>query len=114
MKAILQSKKIILVDNVYNANNIIKRTVGLLGRKSLAPENGLLISPCNSIHSIGMKFEFDAVFLDKKGQIVYIIEKMKPFKVSKIVFKAVKVLELAGGTVEKFALKVDDIIEFNE
>jgi uncharacterized membrane protein (UPF0127 family) len=39
---------------------------------------------------------------------------MKPFKLSKIVLKAVKVLELASGTVEKFALKVDDIIEFNE
>lgn len=113
MKAILQNKKIILVDKVYNANNIIKRTVGLLGKKSLAPENGLLISPCNSIHSIGMQFEFDAVFLDKKGKIVYIIEKMKPFKISKIVLKAVKVLELASGTVEKFGLKVDDIIEFN-
>lgn len=114
MKAILKKDKKIIASDVYNANNIITRTIGLLGKKSLSPEKGILISPCNGIHSIGMRFEFDAVFLDKNGQILYIIEKMKPFNLSKIVRKAKKVLELAGGTVEKFGLKVDDIIEFSK
>ncbi len=34
-------------------------------------------SPCNSIHSIGMKFDFDAVFLDKELRVVHLMHAMK-------------------------------------
>ncbi|MEI7475631.1 MAG: DUF192 domain-containing protein [bacterium] len=114
MKAVLSKNETIIASDVYKADNIIKRTLGLLGKKTLENSKGLLIVPCNSIHSIGMQFDFDAVFICKNQKVVYLIEKMKPFKVSPIIFKAIKVLELPEGTIEKFSIKVDDIIEFKD
>lgn len=111
MKAISIKNNKIIADNIAVANNIITRFIGLLGKKILEEKAGMLITPCNSIHSFGMKFNFDAVFLDKNDEIVYLIEKMPPYKLSPIIFKAQSVLELSEGTIEKFSLKIGDKLE---
>jgi uncharacterized membrane protein (UPF0127 family) len=75
------------------------RVVGLLRDTMLAHGDGLWIVPCNSIHSFGMRFIFDAVFLDKKLRVVHLVREMKPWRISKIVFSAHSVLELPPGLI---------------
>lgn len=43
---------------------------GLLGRDSLAPGEGLWLIPADCIHSVGMRFAFDGVFLDAEGRVL--------------------------------------------
>jgi len=93
------------------ADNAITRLVGLLRDKILAEGDGLWIVPCNSIHSIGMKFEFDAIFLDKNLRVVHLMREMKPWRISKLVFAAHSVLEVPAGLIARTATEVGDTLE---
>ncbi len=82
------------------------RLKGLLGRKNLQPGQGLLINPCSSIHSIGMKFAFDAVFLDRDQMVIRVAENVAPNRVGPVVPKAKYTLELPAGTVRATGMAV--------
>jgi uncharacterized membrane protein (UPF0127 family) len=87
------------------------RMVGLLRDTMLAHGDGLWIVPCNSIHSFWMQFVFDAVFLDKKLQVVHLVREMKPWRISKIVFSAHSVLELPPGMIAQTGTEMGDQFE---
>lgn len=84
--------------------------VGLLDRTSLEEGEGLLLTSCQSIHMFGMRFAIDAVFLDKNGVVVGILEDFAPGKLSKIFGKAKSCLELPAGTIKKTGTTLGDVI----
>ncbi len=90
------------------------RSKGLLGRKSLPEDEGILLLHCNSIHMFFMKFPIDAVFLDKQNRVVRIVHGIRPWRISSLVWKASSTLETAAGVCSKFALNEGDILEFRE
>jgi uncharacterized membrane protein (UPF0127 family) len=96
------------------ADGFYTRLVGLLRDKTLAQGDGLWIMPCNSIHSIGMHFIFDAVFLDKNLRVVHLVREMKPWRISKIVFAAHSVLELPAGLISQTATELGDQFEMRK
>lgn len=93
------------------ADSFSTRLVGLLRDKALAQGDGLWIVPCNSIHSIGMHFIFDAIFLDKKLRVVHLVREMKPWRISKIAFSAHSVLELPAGLISQTGTVIGDQFE---
>ena len=93
------------------ADTFPARLVGLLRDKMLAKGDGLWIVPCNSIHSFFMRFDFDAVFLDKNQRVVHLIREMKPWRISKIVFSAHSVLELPPGLIAGTQTEMGDQFE---
>src|SRR5271170_370462 len=93
------------------ADTFSTRLVGLLRDKGLAPGDGLWIVPCNSIHSVGMKFVFDAVFLDKNLRVVHLMREMKPWRASKMVWSAKSVLELPAGMIAQTGTEIGDQFE---
>ena len=78
-----------------------ERTKGLLGTKSLDPGDGLFIDNCQSIHSFFMQYAFDAVFINRKGEVLHTVKRMKPTRMSRHVFGASAVLELPAGTIDE-------------
>jgi uncharacterized protein len=106
------TKNTILSDKCLVAGSFASRFMGLMGRSGIAPGSGLLIVPCNSIHMFFMKFPIDIVFLDKGNKVVYIVEGIRPWKVSKLVRNAHSVLELPSGTVKTCLTEVGDKLEF--
>ncbi|MDD3150545.1 MAG: DUF192 domain-containing protein [Candidatus Gastranaerophilales bacterium] len=112
MKIINAKNSKIIAEEIVVAKNFFSRIKGLLGQKVM--ERPLLIEPCRSIHSVGMKFKFDAVFLNKNNEVVYLIEEMKPVRFSPIVFESKKVLELPVETIKNNCIQKGDIIEFRE
>jgi uncharacterized membrane protein (UPF0127 family) len=93
------------------ADTFLTRLVGLLRDRQLAQGDGLWIVPCNSIHSIGMKFNFDAIFLDKDLRVVHLMHDMKPWRISSLVFAAHSVLELPSGLIAQTATQLGDQFE---
>jgi len=91
------SKSEILVEKLAIADHLVARMVGLLGRKDLAPSDGLLIKPCNAIHMMFMNFAIDAVFLDRDLQVLKIIHELRPWRMTACAGAAM-VLELRAGT----------------
>src|SRR2546423_7901483 len=112
MRAWNATRNATLVDSGRLATNLWTRGRGLLGTRSLAQGDGLLIMPCNSIHSFFMQYPFDAVFLDKRGVAVHLIRAMKPQRVSRIVFSGHSVLELPAGVIEQTQTQLGDEIHW--
>jgi len=114
LKAVNQSGAGVIASKIKIADNFVTRLVGLLNRKNINDDEGLLIIPSNSIHSFGMRFDFDAVFLDKNNKVVHLIEKMKPCRVSPLVKNSKKVLELAPGVIGTANINIGDVLNFED
>lgn len=104
----------LLCKNCGVADNPWTRMKGLLGRKSLNEDEGLLIVPCSSIHMIGMKFSLDVIFLTRENAVTDFVEHIAPGKIyaaKRGHGKAHAALEVAAGTVAKTGLQRGDQLE---
>ena len=87
----------VISENALLANNFFTRLKGLLGKNSLAINEALWISPCNSVHTFFMNFTIDVAFLDEEGYIIEVFPAMGPYRFSKIVKNACSVVEFCEG-----------------
>ena len=62
------------------ARTFLQRAVGLIGRRSLPPGEGLLILRCNAIHTFFMRFPIDATFLDAHDDVVRVVRGIGPWR----------------------------------
>ncbi len=102
----------VICDYIEDASSFLRRFMGLMYRKSIPQNHGLLLTPCNEIHTFGMRFDIDAVYISKNGEVLFIDEAVKPHKVCKKIKSAYKVLELNSGMAHKFGLNTGDSVDF--
>jgi hypothetical protein len=100
LKIINTTKNTELAADVLAADSLLLRMKGLLGRKEFRLGQGMILKPCNSVHTLFMRFAIDVLFLDKANSVVGMIEDMKPYRISKIYLKAYYVIELPAGTIK--------------
>ena len=95
------------------ADGYFSRLIGLLGktRRWARPGHGLWIVPSHGVHTIGMLFAIDLVFLDRDGCVVHTEEYLRPFRISRVTLKAQSVLELPPYTVFRSGTRVGDRLE---
>lgn len=86
------------------------RRTGLLKHSSLEPGQGLWIVPCEAVHSFGMKFAIDVVFLNRQRKVVKIRRNMGRRGIA-ICFRAHSVLELPAGAAAATATEIGDRLE---
>jgi uncharacterized membrane protein (UPF0127 family) len=84
------------------------RLRGLLGRPPLKPGEGLLISPCRSVHMYGMKFGLDVVFLSRDGRVVGLYEALAPNRLTRWHRDALHALEVPSGTIASSGTRMGD------
>ncbi|NLX63743.1 MAG: DUF192 domain-containing protein [Clostridiaceae bacterium] len=92
------------------ADTFGKRFMGLMGRN--VGEYGLLLSPCNAVHTFFMRYDLDVIFLNKDNRIISIKRSIKPFSFVAPVPKAGKVLELPSSLHATDSLNKGDQIVF--
>ncbi len=109
---IQKNNRKILANKVRLCRNFFSRARGLLGTKELASEEACWLIPCNSVHTFGMNYPIDVYFLNKKNEIISMIQNMKPNRVSPVVWKAHSVLELRSGIVRD--IKPGDMLEWEK
>ncbi len=102
-----------LILNVSKTNNIFERMRGLLGSSPLKDNEGLLIVPCSSVHTFGMRFTIDLIFLDKNWTVVKIVKTLKPWRMA-FSRKASMVLELAVDSLDRLNILTGQKIEWHE
>lgn len=110
LKAVVNGR--VICEKVEIADNFVKRFMGLMYRKHMNDDEGLLLSPCNQIHTFGMKFPIDTITISSDNKIRYMDKCVAPGKVRPLVNDGNKVLELTAGTIEKYDLELGDVIEF--
>jgi uncharacterized membrane protein (UPF0127 family) len=110
MKAINTTKNVILADRLSAATGLFSRMKGLLGRSNLPNGEGLWIKPCKSIHTIGMKFPIDVIFLDSGLTVVATLADVRSGRLSPFYGSAASVIELPAGVIASSATQVGDTI----
>ena len=83
------------------------RRKGLLGRSGLEPASALIIAPCFSIHTMFMRFDIDAVFVDEDGRVVKVVRDMTPWRIA-VDPTAHAVVELPAGSLRDRQVNVGD------
>jgi len=100
-----------IASQVEVARNPWQRVKGLLGRKGLAQKEALVITHCQSIHMVFMKFPIDVIFCDTQNKVVGLCVNIKPFCFSPLFFKASYAIELPVGSVAASKTQIGDQIE---
>lgn len=72
------TKNTFLVCDLRIAKTFVSRLKGLLGTSSLPTGQGLLITPCDSIHMFGMRYAIDVVFLDSSFRAMKVVHGLPP------------------------------------
>lgn len=94
-------------------NTFFSRLIGLLGKKGIPEDKGLLLYPVSSIHTYGMQFPIDVIFLDKEKTVLEIVRNMQPGN-NKKVSNAYYVIEVKAGRLRECRLQVGYKLEFKE
>jgi uncharacterized membrane protein (UPF0127 family) len=85
------------------------RRRGLLGRETLGATEGLLLSPCKAVHTVGMRFPIDVIFIDRDGRAVRIVPALAPWRIA-MSARAKAVIELAAGQAAASDIRVGDML----
>ena len=90
-----------------------RRLRGLLGLGSNDFRNGsgLWIVPCHGVHTLGMGFPIDVLYLDGGLKVVGIQSDVRPWRFAPVLWHAASVLELPCGTATETKTAVGDTIE---
>jgi uncharacterized membrane protein (UPF0127 family) len=81
------------------ADRFIARALGLLVGAPLDPAAGLLISPCSSIHTLGMRYPIDVVFMDREARVLRVCPDVRAGRM-RFAPRARAVLELRSGVAD--------------
>ena len=104
----------VVAGKVRHADTFLTRLRGLLGTDGLAEDEALWISPCKGIHTIGMTFPIDVVFLDGDRRVVAVREQVVPWRATRFIKRASSVLELPAGSIRKTGIAVGNQFDFVE
>jgi len=100
-----------LASRVRKAATFWTRLKGLRGRPGLADGEALWIVPSRGVHTRGMSFPIDVVFLDRGMRVLAVEESLAPGRISGIRWRARTVLELPAGRIRLSGTRIGDRIE---
>ncbi|WP_297388337.1 DUF192 domain-containing protein [Acidiferrobacter sp.] len=89
------------------------RGLGLVGRKIWAQDQALLLIPCRAIHTFGMRFGIDVVFVDRQGVITALYAHMAPWRWVREK-NAYATLEWVAGAIHRHRLKVGEQLVWSD
>ena len=86
-----------------------RRLKGLLGRRALSQDEGLLLEPASTVHTWFMRFPIDVVFLDGDRRVLHVVESLGPWRLASR--RGTKsVLQPPAGAIARSDLQVGDVL----
>jgi uncharacterized membrane protein (UPF0127 family) len=112
-QAFNQTRQSYLATALAVADTHWTRLRGLLGLASSDFRNGsgLWIVPCHGVHTLGMGFPIDVVYLDRAMTVIHIQNDLRPWRFAPVRTQAASVLELPSRTAAESRTVVGDKIE---
>ena len=102
-----------LIPFAWKTANAWERLRGLLGRPPLAAGQALLIDPCPSVHTLGMTYPLDLVFLDAHYRVLKLVMQLPPLRWAGCP-GARATIELPPGALDSLALNQGDTLQWRE
>lgn len=94
------------------ARGFWRRLRGLMGRPGLPAGGGLVIRPCNSVHSLFMRFPIEVVHAGRDGTVLRVLAPLRPWRLGPLVRGSHLVVELPVGTVAATGTQPGDRLAF--
>jgi uncharacterized membrane protein (UPF0127 family) len=99
-----------LGDRIAVADTTESRTIGLLRRKTISPGQGLWLKPAFSVHTFGMNFAIDVLFLDAYGKVIGLSPDLQPGRMARNA-AASSILELPAGMIAATRTQIGDQLQ---
>jgi uncharacterized membrane protein (UPF0127 family) len=111
-----RTRQTCLATNLVVADTHWSRLRGLMAKDSrqFPAGSGLWIVPCRGVHTFGMRFPIDVLYLDAKKNVVYLEKNLRPWRMAPVRFKAATVVELPPGTLAASNTAVGDAIDIQD
>jgi len=93
---------------VAPADTLPMRLRGLLGKTRLLPDDGIWLTPSRGIHTIGMLFSVDVIYLDAANRVIHLVENLAPFRISPIRIRCASILELKSRAIYSSNTQIGD------
>ena len=103
-----------LASDARVARGYWSRLIGLMGRGSMRPGEGLVLDPCTSVHTFFMRFAIDILYVDRSQNVVKVVSALRPFRISAVLRGGRAVIELPGGTAERTQTVPGDQLSYPE
>jgi len=87
----------VIVAKLEVADSFWRRFRGLQWRPKLAANEGLLLTPCRSIHTHWMRFSIDAAMLDDDGVVLAVLPDLKPWRIAPRIDGTRSIVETPAG-----------------
>jgi len=97
----------ILAERVTLALTAWQRARGLLGTRTLPEGEALLLAPCNSVHTLGMRYPLYVLYLDGRNRVIW-EGVLRPWRMGPYILRARRVNELPVSLAGN--VKVGDVI----
>ena len=94
--------------NVASANTSLMRLRGLLGTLKLKSGEGMWVVPSQGVHTIGLLFPVDVIYLDAENRVLDLVEHLRPFSIARLRLHCASVLELPPHTIYRSHTGVGD------
>ena len=95
---------------VAPADTVLLRLKGLLGRIAFKPHDGIWLIPSRGIHTIGMLFAVDLIYLDAANKVMHLVENLGPFRISPIRIRCASILELQPRSIFASNTQIGDTL----
>ena len=103
-----QTRECFLSLGVSLADTTFTRMKGLIGRMKLRFDEGIWLVPSSGIHTMGVMFPLDLIYLDENHEVVHAIEYFPTFSISPLRIRSASVLELPTHTIYSSQTQVGD------
>jgi len=90
------------------ADSPLTRLRGLLGKMRMRSDEALWVVPSRGIHTIGLMFAIDVLYLDAKLGVIEAIESLAPLRVAPIRLQCASILELPARSIADSGTKIGD------
>lgn len=94
-----QTRECFLCLGVTPADTVVARLKGLIGKLKLKLDEGLWVVPSQGVHTIGVLFPLDLIYLDENYRVIHVIEHFPRFRIAPLRTQAASVLELPTHTI---------------
>lgn len=103
----------VILPAVAKTATVFERMRGLLGRPPLQSGEGLLLHPCNSVHTLFMRCPVDVVYLDRTYTVIKLVSALAPYRLS-LAPRAAAVLELKAHEATRCDISVGMRLKWEE
>ena len=79
--------------------------------KNFSAGKALWIVPSHGVHTLGMRFPIDVLYLDSSNVVVHIEQELKPWRVAPVRMSTASVLELPSETLQSTGTSIGDELD---